>query len=539
MRPSPSRIPARSILVGLAAGPALAIAAACGGSTTNPAAADSGAPLQDGSALPDTGGSGMDASSLDGGARDTGALVDSGNAVDSGVGNDGGACPVVTGSTEAPHGKPPVVSNMGGPVLHSPKVVSFTFQDTANAAALQAFGATIGSSSWFTEVLSDYTTTTATPVGLSAPIAANADATYVDNGGVGLGGDAGGGGTDLNAFMNQAIANAVTAGTIPTPDGNTVYMFYFPSTTTITGFVGQSCQAYEGYHFNQVYIDGHTPIYYAVLPDCAAGTPYELESSTITASHELAEATSDPAPNSGWSLDISSYPDAATTPIEYRNDPWIALGYSEIGDSCVGTGWALDSGTVVQRIWSNSAATGGHDPCVPVPAGETYFNASPDKAIYVANVGDTFTVDVTSFTDAARASWQLDAIDYSQQLSQGGTAFLKFEWVGGVVRSDGVSSLTCVNNGTHVQLKVTLLAQPAALQIDGFTQVWPQAVGAIYSLDLSQQTATVPDQNTAAFVWPFEVITPATAAQIGVGSSGIGDLVRGRRFWQPVRRGAR
>jgi hypothetical protein len=514
--------------------PALAIAAACGGSTSHDAsAADSGAP-QDGSAFVDGGtGPTLDASSVD-----TGSPVDSGAPV-----VDGGACPVVSGSfTEAAHGKPPNVSNLGGPVLHSPTVVTLTFQNTANAATLQAFGATIGSTSWFGDVLQDYTTTTSTPTGLSVAIAANADATYVDYGGVGLAGDAGAtSGTDLNAFVNQAIADAVTAGTIPAPDGNTVYMFYFPSTTTITGFVGQSCQAYGGYHFNQVYSDGTTPIYYAVLPDCAAGTPYEVESITVAASHELIEATSDPAPNTGWSLDTTSYPDGGTTPTEFRNDPWISLGYGEVADNCEGTAWPLDDGgTVVQRIWSNSSATGGHDPCVPIPAGETYFNASPDKAIYVANVGDTFTVDVTPFSDAARTSWQLDAVDYTQELQNemgaSDTAFLKLAWVGGVVRSDGVSSLTCVNNGSHAQLQVTLLADPASAHV---SLTWPQALGQIYSVDLSQQSATEPGQNTAAFGWPFEVITPAVAAQIGVGSAGIAAMVRPHRFWQPVRPGRR
>ncbi len=534
MRP----LPYRSILLCLLIlclfiGPAAALATACGGSTVNNShGADSGA---------------VDASNVDASNVDTGTPpIDSGVVVDSGVVGDGGACPVVSGSgTQATHGNPPVVSNLGGPVLHSPTVVTFTFQNTANAAALQAFGATIGSTAWFAEVMSDYAATTSTPAGLSVAIAANADATYVDNGGVGLDGDAGAGsGTDLNAFINQAIANAVSAKTIPAPDGNTVYMFYFPSTTTITGFVGPSCQAYGGYHFNQVYVDGKTPIYYAVLPDCAGGSSYELEAVTVAASHELAEAASDPAPNTGWSLDTSPYPDAGTTPIEFRNDPWLSLGYGEIADNCAGTAWMLDGGTVVQRIWSNSAATGGHDPCVPAPAGETYFNASPDRAIYVANVGDTFTVDVTPFTAMPLPSWQLDAVDYSQELAAnmggGGTSYLQFEWVDGVVRSDGVASVTCVNNGTQAHLKVTLLALPVASPTSEAVQVWPQAVGAIYSVDLSQQTATAPGQDTAAFVWPFEVITPATAAQIGVGSSGIADMARRRRrFWEPVRRQGR
>jgi hypothetical protein len=96
-----------------------------------------------------------------------------------------------------------------------------------------------------------------------------------------------------------------------------------------------------------------------------------------------------------------------------------------------------------------------------------------------------------------------------------------------------------VNSGTQAQLKVTLLAQPVASQTSEGAQIWPQAVGAIYSVDLSQQTAMAPGQDTAAFVWPFEVITPATAAQIGVGSSGIADMARRHRFWAPVRQQGR
>ncbi|HEY6459163.1 MAG TPA: hypothetical protein VIY73_03400 [Polyangiaceae bacterium] len=524
--------------------PALALPAACGGSNSNGnvPASDAGADARafDASTAPDTG-TPVVSSNGDAGAK-LDAVADTGSVV-----VDAGACPAANvPSAVATHGNPPNVSNLGGPVLHSPRIVTFTFADTPNASALAAFGASIASTSWFAQTMGDYTTTSAPPPGLSVALTANGDPTYVDNGGGLFDGDAGAdagtaAGTDLNAFINTSIANAVAASTIPAPDGNTVYAFYFPPTSTITGFVGQSCQGYGGYHFNQVYGDGKTPIYYAIIPDCAQGTGYELQAATLTASHEIDEASSDPAPNTGWSLDVSPYPgDAGTTTPEFRNDPWLSLGYGEIGDNCEGTQWTLDGGTLLQRIWSNSSASAGHDPCVPVPPGESYFNASPDKAVYVANVGDTFTIDVTAFTDAPRASWQLDAVDYTQQIeAQAGqtTAYLKLEWVNGVTRSDGVASVTCVNNGMHAQLKVTLLADPAALQAAGLVLTWPQAVGAIYSVDLSQQTAAEPGQDTAAYSWPFEVVTPAIAAQIGLGSSGVSDAFRPRkRFWSAVPR---
>jgi hypothetical protein len=97
-----------------------------------------------------------------------------------------------------------------------------------------------------------------------------------------------------------------------------------------------------------------------------------------------------------------------------------------------------------------------------------------------------------------------------------------------------------VNNGSQAQLQVTLLADPSVLTTpEGEPQSWPQAVGAIYSLDLDQQIAQIPSQDTATFVWPFEVVTPSVAAQIGVGSSGVAAFSHGHRFWQPVRRLAR
>ncbi|HEY1694691.1 MAG TPA: hypothetical protein VGG39_21115 [Polyangiaceae bacterium] len=525
--------------------PGLALAAACGGSSNGNgnAASDAGADARgfDASAGQDSG------APVDASSHDSGATLDGGGADTGLVVADGGACPGVNvPGAAATHGNPPNVSNLGGPVLHSPRIVTFTFADTPNAAALQAFGASIASSAWFAQTMGDYTTTSAPPLGLSVALTANGDPTYVDDGDGLFAGDAGAdaaasAGTDLNAFINTSIANAVAATTIPAPDGNTVYAFYFPPSSTITGFVGQSCQAYGGYHFNQVYGDGTTPIYYAIIPDCAQGTAYELQAATLAASHEIDEASSDPAPNTGWSLDVTPYPeDAGTSTVEFRNDPWLSLGYGEIGDNCEGTDWTLDGGTLVQRIWSNTSASAGHDPCVPVPSGESYFNASPDKAVYVASVGDTFTIDVTAFTDAPRASWQLDAVDYTQQLeAQAGltTPYLKLEWVGGVVRSDGIASVTCMNNGMHAQLQVTLLADPAALQAAGLVLTWPQALGAIYSLDLSQQTAAEPGQDTAAYTWPFEVVTPAIAAQIGLGSSGVSDAIKPRkRFWAPVPR---
>jgi hypothetical protein len=114
------------------------------------------------------------------------------------------------------------------------------------------------------------------------------------------------------------------------------------------------------------------PVAYAVMPRCPAGTAVDtLQQLTITASHELAEAASDPYPATNGAYRLVS------------NDAWVpTLGLgsagNENGDVCI---FALpydESGYKVQPIWSNKAASESHEPCQPQPvnASTTYFNAA-------------------------------------------------------------------------------------------------------------------------------------------------------------------
>ncbi len=520
----------RISLLALLLVPAVAAAAACGSSTngTPDAGASDSGNVPDNTSIEDTGTS-----------QDSAAPTDSGAEAAS----DGGVlgCPAFDAGTpfvEATHGSLPTMAYFGSPILAAPQIVSFTFPTTANVAALQAFTATITQTPWFAEVTKDYcvhdggTCIGPGPTGLSVDITTAAAASYTDTFGVT---EAGAGTTDLQQFVNEQVSAAVTAHTIPAPGPNSLYVFYFPAATTIAidapGQSGSSC-GFGGYHNNMTYIDGKTPIYYAILPDCAGNHPTrELSSVTTAASHEIIEATTDTQPGGAWYLDQPMVADAAVTEPQFRNDPWAtALTYGEVGDNCESVPlrtWALsDGGNVVQRIWSTSAAALGHNPCVPVPAGETYYNASTDKALYVANVGDTFTVDVSAFSEEARASWRLDALDYTNS----NTAYLDLQFVGGVGDADGggVSSLLCVNNGTTGQLKVTLLADPAADSALQQSEEWPEADGVIISYDVANPVKrTTADGGTSVSYpyqfWPFAVITPATAATLGVTSAGVAD----------------
>ncbi len=551
--------PASASLCGISV-VALAMAVACGSNGNGPASPDGGGGQSDGGedgSVATNDGSVADSSV----SADSGA--DSGMATDSGAGGDtgilGANCPPFDAGSgafvEAPHGPLPTMVYLGGGVLQAPQVVTFTFSTTPGVATLEAFGRTITQTPWFTDVSKDYCIQDGGlcigpgPSGLAVEMSVAAQANYIDTFGQGMAT----GGVDLDTFINQQIAAAVTANTIPAPGPNSLYIFYFPPTSNIWfGAInqgGESCSSFQGYHSSLTYSDGVTPIAYAIVPDCPypGSTPADdLQQVTIGASHEIIEAATDPATgnNASWVTDqwgYASAPDGGPLPPtipEIRNDPWItSWQFAEVGDNCesipVDT-WSLDSGVLVQRSWSRSAAALGHNPCVPVPTGEAYYNASTDKVLYVAQVGVPFTIDVSAFTDMPRSSWRLDAVDVTPtQMMQGNNPmpYLQLEFVGGVTGPDGVSSLLCVNNGTTGQLKVTLLADPnndTSLQQG---EEWPEAVGTIYSADVAAtQNIPLPDGGTyQAFpyqFWPFSVVTSAVAASIGVTGTGVMDAKR-------------
>lgn len=114
------------------------------------------------------------------------------------------------------------------------------------------------------------------------------------------------------------------------PSANTLYFVYLPpGAWDIQGF-GLSCLTFCGYH-NQL----NNQIFYAVVPypDCSScmGGMSSFDALTVTSSHELCEAITDPIPGSGW------YDDAN----------------GEIGDICAWNTKMVGS-YIVQKEWSNS-----------------------------------------------------------------------------------------------------------------------------------------------------------------------------------------
>jgi hypothetical protein len=150
-----------------------------------------------------------------------------------------------------------------------------------------------------------------------------------------------------------------------------VYALYFTDSTTITLQNAASCDAFAGYHSSAAVPGvGLAQVAYAVLPECkyfGEGANDVFNSVTLAASHELAEAATDPHPETDTAFYLHS------------NDAWLgALSYGggECGDMCtyLVDPSVLESGYTVQRIWSNAAAAASKNPCQPWD--KPYFGAA-------------------------------------------------------------------------------------------------------------------------------------------------------------------
>jgi hypothetical protein len=212
----------------------------------------------------------------------------------------------------------------GGPLLESVEVVTVFWgeawsqpEPAALASELNAFFDEIVTSPYLDQ-LAEYSTAALTIGHGSRTATATLPAVAGAN-------------TVSDAQIRQTLQDALAAGELPRPGPNSLYTFFLPSGVSVEMGGGRSCQLFCGYHDA---IDGR--IFYAVLPspDCAgcSGGLSLLDALTVTASHELAEAVTDPVPGQGW------YDDT----------------YGEIGDVCAWQTKQLGRWTV-QLEWSNTA----------------------------------------------------------------------------------------------------------------------------------------------------------------------------------------
>jgi len=146
----------------------------------------------------------------------------------------------------------------------------------------------------------------------------------------------------IHTELNRLFAN----GSLPAPGPNNYYPVHFPQGARITAPDGsRSCVQFCAYH--GTYVRNGVNVYYGVIPDvgdsgcnggCGTNTVQNNEQSV--ASHELVEATTDPAV--GLATVIGP-------PLG-----WYDSANGEIGDICNGL-QGTTNGLVVQTEWSNAA----------------------------------------------------------------------------------------------------------------------------------------------------------------------------------------
>jgi hypothetical protein len=342
-------------------------------------------------------------------------------------------------------------------VLHHPHIVTVTFANDPYADQFEKFAAQLQTTQWWDTWAVSFCSSTGNCVGKGdtdkVRLGTTAAKSYTDS-------TIKGGASTIQQFLKTRLDSAE----LPAPVTDTLYVIYFPQSTQITLGSGaqaeKSCQAFGGYHHSMDY--GAGEIAYAILPECKSfgSGMTQLESAMFAASHEIAEAATDPyfthtaqgGEPGGFNLNVN----------DWNVLPWeFALGGGENADLCPnlpygGFGYAEENGYKLTRVWSNAAAKANHNPCVPADPGP-YFNTAPEKnkgTYFKLAAGESTTIALHAFSDVPVKAWSVTAIDMDP-FKGGGTA-LTFDF-------GGQDSLT-VNNGDVVQLTVTRdgSAQPAA-----------------------------------------------------------------------------
>jgi hypothetical protein len=355
-------------------------------------------------------------------------------------------------ANDAPPTPLPLLVDLGGPKLTAPRVVtvSFTRDDATLVPFLQGFDDAVTTTAWWDAVASEYGVGHGSGGGhVVLPMTAASGYTDSVHGG--------------DSSVRQLIQAAVSDGTLPAPDAQTLYVLYFPAGTILRldGISACAPPGTTGWHDTVSVTVGDAgasvDVAYAVLPRCAS----DPGAMTQAASHEIVESATDPSPENAPAIQMT--------------DPaWLAFG-PEVADVCVATDTNLsttDSGYVLQRSWSNASARGGHDPCVPRPAGSVYFNMAPAMGAeeLTLGVGETATFALYALADGDAGSWQLQA------LATNGSTSVALSL-----------DRTTVQAGETALLTVTLQSQPTlgptelygvVSQTTSDTHLWPMLIQA-------------------------------------------------------------
>jgi hypothetical protein len=300
----------------------------------------------------------------------------------------------------------PQLKNNGGDVLSAPEIVTITWPGETNVDTFEAFGDAIGGSDYWKTLVSEYGVGPAVSGPTRHVRMTDAAPTSISD-------------EELDALVAAKAGDPATS-LWPAPNNQTIYVLYLPRGTSLQLQGADACsQGVGGYHTSTDV--GGQQIAYAILPQC--GKSGKADYVTGSASHELAEAATDPHPmgQPGW--------------VNFDNAhlAWSLFQQfqTENGDACEFYRTSMYRETesefayAVQRQWSNASAKAGHDPCVPAAPG-AYFSVSPLKTEtvyadlsayhmgsnvkttgYHVAVGETRTFPIGFWSDAKTDPWTI------------------------------------------------------------------------------------------------------------------------------------
>jgi len=320
-------------------------------------------------------------------------------------------------SSVSPVCNSPRLSYFNGPVVSNVQVVPVLWGSHVNLQIVQniaQFYADATVSNWY-NMLSEYASVGGTnqSIGAGKSISAVAITPSLCSGTSNC--------TVTDAQIQAEIVRQINNSVLPQPQtdatGNTTsaYMVHFPPNVTVDATAlgaGKSCVQFCAYHNTATFGSSNLALPYGVLPDeftsaCSMGcgsnaTP--LENQTETASHELAEITTDP----DIGLDTQANYAAPAAWADNNNS------CGEIADICDngGAGDVITVGSnswVVQELWSNAqnrCTSSGLQPSIAVAAPSTIpagmsFTFSVTAKNPTGNKGiDTAYVDSVHFTSS-------------------------------------------------------------------------------------------------------------------------------------------
>jgi hypothetical protein len=332
-------------------------------------------------------------------------------------------------SFDAAHPPSPQVLSAGGPVLALPVFVPVTFDGGEHRGEEEDFLGSVGCTDYWHQVTRDY----GIGDGVLGPAVHLSEAAP----------------SDISDDQIQAwlIAKILKDPSFPKPDENTLYVLFYPSSTSISLQGDLSCASFGAYH-NSIDVQGRG-VAYAVIPDCGSfGAIAGIDAITSTTSHELVEAVTDPLP----------YPQPAYNLPEPDGLGFALAAGGELGDMCEFKSDAFFQPAgypfFVQRSWSNSRAFALEDPCVPSLPGP-FFGVAPrvsDTISFdiglgpqtargvIVKVGQQVTIELPAFANGPVAPWGLTAFDAAK--FRGGKPDLSLQLSHSTVKDGDVAKLT-------------------------------------------------------------------------------------------------